>query len=230
MFVYVTLFLVLISFLLVKLTVSPDSTDDMVSSFSQRRMARTLRVFHIKSSLAVTSPNTITSRLFLPARTGRRSFETMTQTMDRVDAWLRCTGSFVGGYHLLRFHAETEKAGQVLRLCIHVFGLLLTTAMLVNSIRSRCFTGCSCKFQLSLNNLLTKLLPVLNIINDLVYFGAIFFIMDYIKCYRYICYIALRSNIKLWFFQIGDIGGLPCINRESRKCELFHDNTLYNVI
>lgn len=75
-----------------KITVTPDSTDDTISSYSQRRMARTLRVFYTKPKSSVTSPSAVTSRLFLPARTGRRSFETMTQTMKRVEAWLRLTG------------------------------------------------------------------------------------------------------------------------------------------
>ena len=39
------------------------------------------------------SPNHVTSRLFLPARTGKRSFENMNRTMERLDVWLRVTGN-----------------------------------------------------------------------------------------------------------------------------------------
>ena len=39
------------------------------------------------------SPNHVTSRLFLPAKTGKRSFENMNRTMERLDVWLRVTGN-----------------------------------------------------------------------------------------------------------------------------------------
>ncbi|XP_045181889.2 uncharacterized protein LOC123540686 [Mercenaria mercenaria] len=73
--------------------VCSDSTDDFISTFLDQRFTRTLRVFYTKSSAVRGLPaNYITSRLFLPARTGPKSFECMTQTMDRIDAWLRVTG------------------------------------------------------------------------------------------------------------------------------------------
>lgn len=57
-------------------------------------MARTIRIFHVTTPLSVNSADTITARLFLPARTGHKTFETMTQTMSRIQAWLRVTGMF----------------------------------------------------------------------------------------------------------------------------------------
>jgi hypothetical protein len=78
-----------------QLTVTSDSTDDSISSFSVRRMAHILRVFYTKSASSGVPPSIVTSRLFLPARTGRRTFECMTQTMERIDAWLRVTGEYL---------------------------------------------------------------------------------------------------------------------------------------
>lgn len=76
-----------------ELEVSSDSTDDMSSTYKDQRFARTLRVFYTKSSPVKGIPaNFMSCRLFLPVRTGRKSFECMTQTMDRIDAWLRVTG------------------------------------------------------------------------------------------------------------------------------------------
>ena len=74
------------------LTVTSDSTDDKVSSYSERRLAKILRVFYTKSASGGAQPSIVTSRLFLPVRTGARKFECMTQTMERIDAWLRITG------------------------------------------------------------------------------------------------------------------------------------------
>lgn len=74
------------------LHISSDSTDHMIDTHSERRMARTMRIFHVTTPLTINSADTATARLFLPARTGYKTFETMTQTMERVEAWLRLTG------------------------------------------------------------------------------------------------------------------------------------------
>ncbi|XP_045182533.2 uncharacterized protein LOC123541053 isoform X4 [Mercenaria mercenaria] len=73
------------------LHISSDSTDHVIDTHSERRMARALRVIHVTTPLTINSANTATDRLFLPARTGHKTFETMTQTMERVQAWLRLT-------------------------------------------------------------------------------------------------------------------------------------------
>jgi len=74
--------------------VSSDSTDDIISTFSERRMAKTLRVFYVTAGnqgVPINS-NYLSSRLFVPVRLGARKFESMTQTMDRIDCWLRVSG------------------------------------------------------------------------------------------------------------------------------------------
>ena len=75
-------------------SVATDSTDDSESTMRERRLLMTLRMFYVKSpsQVAPTSTNDVTCRLFLPARTGKKSFESMNRTMDRIDAWLRATG------------------------------------------------------------------------------------------------------------------------------------------
>lgn len=74
------------------LYVSSDSTDHVINTTSERRMARTLRVFYVTSPVSLNLASTIRCRLFLPPRTGPKSFETMNQTMERINAWLQATG------------------------------------------------------------------------------------------------------------------------------------------
>lgn len=76
-----------------EIEISSDSTDDVISTFQDQRFARILRVFYTTSSAVRRLPvNYISSRLFLPVRIGPKSFECMTQTMARIEAWLRVTG------------------------------------------------------------------------------------------------------------------------------------------
>lgn len=74
------------------LHISSDSTDHVVDTNTERRMARTLRVFYVTSPVSLNDVKTTRSRLFLPPRTGHKSFESMTQTMDRINSWLKVTG------------------------------------------------------------------------------------------------------------------------------------------
>lgn len=92
-----------------KLTISTDSGDEYQSTFSNRRMARTLRVFYVTSSSPMSPCSLVTSRLFLPARTGRRSFETMTQTMERIDRWMKVTGASVFSVETLELLLNEHK-------------------------------------------------------------------------------------------------------------------------
>ncbi|XP_052224012.1 uncharacterized protein LOC127839669 [Dreissena polymorpha] len=86
-----------------ELNISADSTDELVSTFSDRRLAKNLRVFYVTSSVNMASSRlNVSSRVFLPARLGPKQFETMTQTMERVDYWLKVTGAPV-------FSVETLK-------------------------------------------------------------------------------------------------------------------------
>ena len=75
-------------------SISSDSTDEVVSFARSKQLARVLRLFSVTSASQTAPPTTsyLTSRIFLPARTGSRSFENMVETMERVDAWLRVTG------------------------------------------------------------------------------------------------------------------------------------------
>ncbi|KAK3608945.1 hypothetical protein CHS0354_039191 [Potamilus streckersoni] len=73
---------------------SSNSTDNFESCWDDRRMLKTFRVFFTRSKVmpAPVSPPFLTSRIFVPFRTGHRSFETMTQTMNRINAWMKLTG------------------------------------------------------------------------------------------------------------------------------------------
>ncbi|KAL3870867.1 hypothetical protein ACJMK2_038899 [Sinanodonta woodiana] len=73
---------------------SSDSTDNFESCWEDKHMLRTFRVFYTKSKVmpAPMPPPFLTSRIFVPFRTGHRSFETMSQTMDRINAWMKLTG------------------------------------------------------------------------------------------------------------------------------------------
>lgn len=51
-----------------------------------------LRTFRVNGSSPRPFPPNLSSKLFVPVRTGSRSFETMLQTMFRIEAWLRVTG------------------------------------------------------------------------------------------------------------------------------------------
>ncbi|WAR31388.1 LOW QUALITY PROTEIN: hypothetical protein MAR_033973 [Mya arenaria] len=97
-----------------ELKVETDSTDDAVWAFKDRRLAKTLRVFQVTSGgqAVAQQPNHINSRLFLPARMGPKVFESMTQTMDRVDFWLRVTGANVYNVETVKLLLhETQPAG-----------------------------------------------------------------------------------------------------------------------
>ncbi|XP_062599010.1 uncharacterized protein LOC134260481 [Saccostrea cucullata] len=77
-----------------QLDILSDLTDDFDDGMSERSFLQTLRVFYVMAPSAAPPPQIsfITSRLFLPVRTGERSFETMSQTMFRIEAWLKVTG------------------------------------------------------------------------------------------------------------------------------------------
>ncbi|XP_076092473.1 uncharacterized protein LOC143063912 [Mytilus galloprovincialis] len=70
-----------------------DCTDEVQSSFTIREYVKILRVFYTTGSPIKSQPVVnFSSRLFLPIRTGRQMFESMSQTMFRVEAWLRLVG------------------------------------------------------------------------------------------------------------------------------------------
>lgn len=70
-----------------------DCTDEMQASFMDRDYIRIIRVFYTTGSQIQLPPITnFGSRLFLPVRIGRTTFEGMAQTMYRIEAWLRLTG------------------------------------------------------------------------------------------------------------------------------------------
>lgn len=70
-----------------------DCTDEIQSSFLARDYVKILRVFYTTGSPIQSQPVVnFSSRLFVPARIGRRTFEGMAQTMYRIEAWLRAAG------------------------------------------------------------------------------------------------------------------------------------------
>jgi hypothetical protein len=71
-----------------------DCTDEVQTSFMDRNFIKIIRVFYTTGSQLQSQPvQHFASRLFLPIRVGRRMFEGMSQTMYRIEAWLRLTGN-----------------------------------------------------------------------------------------------------------------------------------------
>ena len=102
--------------LLDTLKVDSDSTEDIDSGMMDRKYLRTLRAFYVTSSrMPPPAPvGYMTTKTFLPARLGRREFETMSQTMYRIEAWLKVTGKMPDGCvsdnieNIERLHLELE--------------------------------------------------------------------------------------------------------------------------
>lgn len=97
-------------------SVASDSTDECLSFVGgDQKMVRTFRVFYVKSSGhgVPISPNHVTSRLFLPARTGKRSFENMNRTMERLDVWLRVTGLMVYSVETVQYLLQEARSDGV---------------------------------------------------------------------------------------------------------------------
>lgn len=76
------------------LEILSDQTDDIDDGMSDCLFLKTLRVFYVTKPNVKPPPQVsfVTSKLFLPIRTGERSFESMSQTMFRIEAWLKVTG------------------------------------------------------------------------------------------------------------------------------------------
>jgi hypothetical protein len=79
-------------FLSGEVDVLSNETDDFVSGFIERKQLQIIRIFKVNGNSTKPFPSYLTSRLFVPVRTGSRSFENMPQTMFRIEAWLRVTG------------------------------------------------------------------------------------------------------------------------------------------
>ncbi|XP_056012775.1 uncharacterized protein LOC130052314 [Ostrea edulis] len=96
------------------LEILSELTDDIDDGMTDRLFLNTLRVFYVTAP-KVPPPQPIsfiTSRLFLPVRTGERSFESMSQTMFRIEAWLKVTGIPVYSVETVRFlYREPLKLG-----------------------------------------------------------------------------------------------------------------------
>lgn len=75
-----------------ELDVHSNETDDFVSGTLRRKQMQITRIFKVSGGSPKPLPDTLSSKLFVPVRTGPRSFETMLQTMYRIEWWLRVTG------------------------------------------------------------------------------------------------------------------------------------------
>lgn len=96
------------------LEILSDQTDDIDDGMSDRLFLKTLRVFYVTKPSVKPPPQVsfVTSKLFLPIRTGERSFESMSQTMFRIEAWLKVTGIPVYNVETVRFlYREPLKLG-----------------------------------------------------------------------------------------------------------------------
>lgn len=70
--------------------------DDCETPGKSRLYVETLRVYYTSSSWNPPSipPGTVTSKTFIPVRLGDRQFESMSQTIYRIVAWLKATGMY----------------------------------------------------------------------------------------------------------------------------------------
>lgn len=80
-----------------RLDILSDQTDDIDDGTLDRLFLKTLRVFYVTKPSTKPPPQIsfVTSKLFLPVRTGEGSFESMSQTMYRIEAWLKVTGLYI---------------------------------------------------------------------------------------------------------------------------------------
>nr|XP_022315782.1 uncharacterized protein LOC111119665 [Crassostrea virginica] len=88
-----------------RLDILSDQTDDIDDGTLDRLFLKTLRVFYVTKPSTKPPPQIsfVTSKLFLPVRTGEGSFESMSQTMYRIEAWLKVTGIPVYNVETVRF-------------------------------------------------------------------------------------------------------------------------------
>ncbi|XP_062599009.1 uncharacterized protein LOC134260480 [Saccostrea cucullata] len=69
-----------------------NDTDDFVFGTAEGKQLQIIRIFKVNGSSTNSFPPGLSTKLFLPVRTGPKSFENMQQTMYRIEAWLRATG------------------------------------------------------------------------------------------------------------------------------------------
>ncbi|XP_041371143.1 uncharacterized protein LOC121384709 [Gigantopelta aegis] len=80
------------------LKIDSDSTDQFYSAYMDARFVHVLRLFYVSApEIGTYSGTVLTSRLFVPVRLTMKTFETMSQTMSRIVAWLQLTGLNIFG-------------------------------------------------------------------------------------------------------------------------------------
>ncbi|GFO42146.1 hypothetical protein PoB_006865100 [Plakobranchus ocellatus] len=91
------------------LELNTDSTDDFDFPMFQTSKLRFLRVFYTSApSVSSFMHTALTTRLFPPVRLnkGKKRFESMVETMARIDAWLKVTGLPIFGVETVSFLDE----------------------------------------------------------------------------------------------------------------------------
>lgn len=106
-----------------RLDILSDQTDDIDDGTLDRLFLKTLRVFYVTKPSTKPPPQIsfVTSKLFLPVRTGERSFESMSQTMYRIEAWLKVTGLYINFANVISVwsHPHNISSSQIQR-CRHI--------------------------------------------------------------------------------------------------------------
>ena len=84
----------LLEFLLLseKVYTASDSMDEVMESVNERHSLNTRLIFYTRPSSRPAPVTCLTSRVFEPMRIGRKAYENMGQTFERINAWLRVTG------------------------------------------------------------------------------------------------------------------------------------------
>ena len=69
--------------------------DDLKEPHTEETLLYSRVIFYSRPSSRPVPPiHCLTSRVFMPLRVGLRSYENMGQTFERINAWLRVTGSY----------------------------------------------------------------------------------------------------------------------------------------
>ena len=75
------------------MVIASDSMDEVKETNREHYFLNIRLIFYTRPTSGYVAPVTcLTSRVFLPLRTGLKAYENIGQTMERISAWLRVTG------------------------------------------------------------------------------------------------------------------------------------------
>ncbi|OWF54656.1 hypothetical protein KP79_PYT04382 [Mizuhopecten yessoensis] len=94
--------------------VASDSTDDYVTNLADRKLMKIMRVFFVtRPGPGPPQIGHLSCRTFLPVRKSRADFESMSETMFRITAWLKVTGMQIFSVETHQFLFKENRASGV---------------------------------------------------------------------------------------------------------------------